>query len=71
MDWEITVLPASTPTAEPFHLIWLWTFKPHSCGRIFFRLFWNGVPECVEELHPAPRCLEGGPFGSDMGFFTS
>jgi hypothetical protein len=28
-----------TLLTEPFHLIWLWTFKPHSCGRIFSQLF--------------------------------
>jgi hypothetical protein len=37
-----------------------------------FRLFWDGVPVCVEEeLHPEPKCLEGGIFRINVGFFIS
>ena len=35
----------------------------------FYRGFLDGVPGCVEEVHPAPSRLESGSFGIEVGFF--
>jgi hypothetical protein len=42
MNRKLSATPKMTRLenfAEPFHLIWVWTFKPRLCGRIFSQLF--------------------------------